>query len=79
VLVRRGELAEALEQTEAAYAFALTSPAAPARAALLKLSGQLDRAEDVLRKFREMPFFKPHQLLFFHLLTGETDKAADCQ
>jgi len=25
-----------------------------------------------------MPGFKPHQLLFFHLLTSETDKAADC-
>ena len=25
-----------------------------------------------------MPGFKPHQLLFFHLPTGETDKAADC-
>jgi len=78
-LVRRGELAEALEQTEAAYAMAPTNPAvAAARAALLKLSGQLERAEDALKKFREMPGFNPHHLFFFHLLTGETDKAADC-
>ena len=78
VLLRRGELAEALEQTEAAYAVAPTSPAAPARAALLKLSGQLEPAEDVLRKFREMSGSKPHLLRFFYLLTGETDRAADC-
>jgi serine/threonine-protein kinase len=79
LLVRRGELAEALELTEAAYAMAPTTPAVAAvRAALLKLSGQPERAEDVLRKLRETPGFKPHQLVFFHLLTGVADKAADC-
>jgi Flp pilus assembly protein TadD len=78
-LVLRGELAEALEQTEAAYAMAPTNPAVTAaRTALLKLSGQLERAEDALQKFREMPSFHPHHLFLFHLLTGETDKAADC-
>jgi hypothetical protein len=25
-----------------------------------------------------MPGFKPHQLWIYHLLTGETDNAADC-
>jgi TolB-like protein/Tfp pilus assembly protein PilF/tRNA A-37 threonylcarbamoyl transferase component Bud32 len=79
VLVRRGELAEALEQTEAAYAMAPTDPRMAAdRAALLKLSGQLERADDALRKLREMPGFKPHLLGAFYLLTGEADKAADC-
>jgi serine/threonine-protein kinase len=79
VLGHRGELAEALEQAEAAYAMAPTIPAvAVLRAALLKLSGQVESAEEALRKLREMPGFKPDQLLFFHLLTGEMDKAADC-
>jgi serine/threonine-protein kinase len=79
LLVHRGEVAEALEQTEAAYAMAPTSPpVAAGRAAMLKLSGQLERAEDALRKFREMPGFRPHQLRFFHFFTGETDKAAEC-
>jgi hypothetical protein len=48
------------------------------QAAILKLSGQLERAEAALRKLREMPGFKPHQLFLFHLLTGETDRSADC-
>jgi tetratricopeptide (TPR) repeat protein len=78
LLVHRGELIEALEQTEAAYAIAPTTPAvAAAQAALLKLNGHLESAEDVLRRFRELPSFKSRQLIF-HLLTGETDKAADC-
>lgn len=79
LLVRCGELAEALEQTEAAYAMVPASPTVAAvRAALLKLSGQLERAEDALRKIPEMPGFKPYQLLNYHLPTGETDKAAKC-
>jgi hypothetical protein len=51
---------------------------AAVQAALLKLSGQLERVEEALRKFCEMPGFKPHQLRLFHLLAGETDEAADC-
>ena len=45
---------------------------------MLKLSGQLERADEALRELREMPGFKPHHVLTYHLLTGETDKAADC-
>ena len=80
LLVRRGELAEALEQTEAAYAVAPANPTvAGAQAALLKLNGQLERAEDALRKLRELPGFTTHHLWGYYLLTGETDKAVDCQ
>jgi Tfp pilus assembly protein PilF len=78
VLARRGALAEALEMTEAVYGIAPTAHTAAMRAALLKLNGQLERAEDALRKLREMPGFKLHHLWGYHLLTGETDKAADC-
>jgi serine/threonine-protein kinase len=79
VLAHRGELSEALEQAESACSIAPSyRNVAAVRAALLKLSGQLESAEDALRKFRELPGFKPHRLAFFYLLTGETDKAADC-
>jgi tetratricopeptide (TPR) repeat protein len=79
LLAVRAALDEALAQAEDAYEIAPTYPgAAVVRAAVLKLSGQLERAEDALLKFRQMPGFDPYLLALFHLLTGETDNAADC-
>jgi TolB-like protein/Flp pilus assembly protein TadD len=75
----RGEFAEALEHAERAYSLAPWNAAsAGTLAGMLRRTGNTERAEGVLQKFREGNEYRTSLGLFwFHLACGEADQAAD--